>query len=67
MRSRDLHPGDRVEVNVRGVRFEARVRNIDAVGNVSIDPCESWITYRTVSPRRIVRRIRNQQRMEVGA
>lgn len=63
MKSADLHPGDRVEVNVRGRVFRATVRELGD-GGVGIDPEEpKRITHRQVSIRQVTRKLRMQERL----
>lgn len=51
-----IHPGDRIEANVRGVRFTARVLDKDR-DLLKIEPEEKWATWRSLSARAVVRKV----------
>lgn len=62
MNTRNLHPGDEIEANVKGRRFHAIIERLDdpAVFRkpVRIRPLARTVTYRYVSARQIVRLVR---------
>ena len=63
MQSRAFDIGDRVEVDVKGVRFPATVRS-KVHGLVGIEPEEpKRYSWRTVTPRLIVRVLERQGRL----
>ena len=57
MRVSKLTPGDRVERNVRGRRFTATFHG-ETIGGYSIDNTQPVTSYRTVSSRQIVRKLK---------
>lgn len=60
-----LRPGDLVEVNVRGLKFEATFVRVDELDRAVIEPTSSRITYRRVTARQVVRKVETQQRLGV--
>lgn len=59
MNTSELTPGDRVEVNVRGLSFPARYagRDVDALQPHRIEPLVRGITFRHVTSRQIVKKL----------
>lgn len=68
METRSLKHGDRIEVDVRGVRFPATVQS-KAPGLIGIEPeNRERYTWRFVPPRRVVRKLgTGQEAMGVSA
>ena len=56
MRTAGLHPGDLVEVNVRGRTFAATFHGCED-GRVRITPLDPWVTYHRVRVRAVLKRI----------
>jgi hypothetical protein len=67
MDTRSLHPGDRVEANIRGLIFTAKViKSADQWGIWRILPDRHRITYRSVTSRQIVKKLDPQEQLGVG-
>lgn len=69
MRIATLHPGDHVQVDVRGTVFNATVKSVHpGCSLVGIEPDQpERYTWRSVTARRVVKKLEGQERLEVLA
>lgn len=61
MTRRELNPGDVVEANVKGQRFEAEIEDLEASvyrKPIKVRPLSRHITWGFLSPRQVVRVVR---------
>jgi hypothetical protein len=56
MRLAHVHPGDRIEAKVKDVTFTASVVGKER-GLLKIEPDESWVTWRCLTARAVVKRL----------
>lgn len=67
METRFIKKGDLLECCVKGVTFEATVEAFGKPGTLKVKPTESWVTWRWVRSRQVVKKLEPQERMEVAA
>lgn len=59
-----LHPGDRLQANVRGLPFTCTLEKKEPTRLLKVqDPDPSWVTYRFLKPRQVVRKLEGQERL----
>lgn len=67
MNTSALHPGDRIEANVKGIPFLATFKGKAHHGFYFTDePDPQWITYRLLTAREILRKVDPRERAEAA-
>lgn len=66
MRASSLRPGDRVEVDVRGVTFTATIEEAEPRAYVRLKDPSPYVTWKFVKPGRVKRKLETQGQIEVA-